>query len=344
MKMRGQVLELAALREFDVVVIGGGIVGAGVAQNAASRGLSVLVIEREDFASGTSSRTTKLIHGGLRYLEQLHFGVTRELCQERALLGQLAPHLVRDFSFILPLTKNDAFFGFKASIGLTLYDVLSWNVSSAPHHTRLTQKEVQEQVPSLNTKDVSGGLRFHDCITDDSRLVMEVIKSACNEGALAINYMEVVGFETDNGKVKAVKCRDRYSGGDVTIRCKTCVNATGVWSDGLVKMLDSKWKKRVAPAKGVHLIVPQSAFETNTALFLPTKDKRYVFVVPWQRAIMIGTTDTGYSGALEDPLPLSEEVDYLLEIVNSYSDRRLTRDNVIAAWAGLRPLNRPRAR
>ena len=170
---------------------------------------------------------------------------------------------------------------------------------------------------------------------------MEVIKSACNEGALAINYMEVVGFETDNGKVKAVTCRDRYSGGDVTIRCKTCVNATGVWSDSLVKMLDSKWKKRVAPAKGVHLIVPQSAFETNTALFLPTKDKRYVFVVPWQRAIMIGTTDTGYSGALENPLPLSEEVDYLLEIVNSYSNRRLTRADVIAAWAGLRPLIGP---
>lgn len=338
MKTRAQVLEVAALREFDVLVIGGGIVGAGVAQNAASRGLSVLLVERDDFASGTSSRTTKLIHGGLRYLEQLHFGVTRELCQERALLEQLAPHMVRDFSFILPLTKSDPFFGFKAGIGLTLYDILSWNVANVHHHSKISQRELVESVPALSTQNVDGALRFHDCITDDSRLVLEVIKSASNEGALAINYVEVQSIQTHNGKISTIYCRDRYSGGDLTIRAKTCVNATGVWSDEITQMVDPSWKKRVAPAKGVHIMVPQSAFETNTALFLPTNDKRYVFVVPWQRALMIGTTDTFYSGSLQNPLPVTEEVDYLLSVVNSYSNRKLTKKDVIAAWAGLRPL------
>ncbi len=179
MKSRSQVLAIAAEREFDLVIIGGGIVGAGVAQDAASRGLSVLLLEKDDFASGTSSRTTKLIHGGLRYLEQLQFRLTRELCQERGLLESLAPHILRDFSFMLPITKGKKFFGLKADVGLTLYDLLSINARGVRTHQRLNRKETLGAAPSLNASLVSGGLRFHDCITDDSRVVMEVIKSAC---------------------------------------------------------------------------------------------------------------------------------------------------------------------
>jgi glycerol-3-phosphate dehydrogenase len=339
MKTRSQALEIVPLREFDMVVIGGGIVGAGIAQDAASRGLSVLVVEKEDFASGTSSKTTKLIHGGLRYLEQFHLHLTRELCQERAVLENLAPHMVRDFSFILPLTKRDPLFGLKAQLGLTLYDLLSWSVTNSHHHQKINQRELLEAAPSLSPNVVTGGLRFHDCITDDSRLVIEVLKSAIAEGANVVNYLEVTGFQAENNRVTAVECHDRYSGNEIIIRCKACVNAAGVWSDKLLQKLDDAWRPTVSPAKGVHIMVPPSAFETNTALFLPTVDKRYVFVVPWQRALMIGTTDTNYSGDINNPLPVQDEIDYLLDVVNRYSEpNKLNRSDVTASWAGLRPL------
>ena len=181
MKTRAQALRIAGVREFDVLIIGGGIVGAGVAQDAASRGLSALIVEKDDFASGTSSRTTKLIHGGLRYLEQLRFGLTRELSRERGLLEQLAPHLVRDFSFVLPITKNNPLFFWKAQAGLALYDMIASRTSGGQAHERVSRKEVLESAPALAGANIIGGLRFHDCITDDARLVLEVIKSACVE-------------------------------------------------------------------------------------------------------------------------------------------------------------------
>ena len=339
MQNRNEALELAKQTEFDVVIIGGGIVGAGVAQDAASRGLSVLLVEKDDFASGTSSKTTKLIHGGLRYLEQFQLRLTRELCHERALLEGLAPHMVKDFSFILPVTDESWFFGVKARMGLTLYDTLAWNVGGARRHHNLSKKAVADAVPALDATRIKGALRFHDCITDDARLVLEVIKSAASFGATAINYLEARGFEIENGRVTKVRCRDRYSGSDIEFSCKSCVNAAGVWTDELMHHIDPQWSSRVAPAKGVHIMVPASAFETTSALFLPTGDGRYVFVVPWQKALMIGTTDTQYNGDIDEPLPQEEEVDYLLSVVNRYtSGRKLQRDDIIAAWAGLRPL------
>jgi glycerol-3-phosphate dehydrogenase len=339
MKSRNQILESASVREFDLLVIGGGIVGAGVTQDAASRGLSVLLVERDDFASGTSSRTTKLIHGGLRYLEQLKVNLTKELCHERALLEQLAPHLVRDFSFILPIAKDEKFFGLKAKVGLTLYDFLAGGNSGNHRHESLNQKELLEAAPALSSDLVNSGLRFHDCITDDSRLVLEVIKSACSDGAMAVNYMEVLDFITEDGVITGAKCKDRYAGNEISIRCKMIVNAAGVWTDDLLLKANPQWKSRVVPAKGVHIMVPPSAFETNNALFLPTGDGRYVFVVPWQRALMIGTTDTSFKGDLNQPLPNRDEVQYLINCVNRYtSGRKLTLKDVIAAWAGVRPL------
>lgn len=339
MKTREQILELASLREFDLVIIGAGIVGAGIAQDAACRGLSVMVIDKDDFSSGTSSRTTKLIHGGLRYLEQLHFKLTSELCRERALLESLAPHLIRDFSFVLPLIKGHPLFHLKASLGLTLYDLLSFTAGHSQPHKRISRKEVLESAPALSDSQITGGLRFHDAITDDSRLVLEVLKSACASGAHAINYMEATGFGVENHRINRVECRDRYSGSKVTFRCKACINATGVWSDGVIRLIDKRWGNHVVPSKGIHIMLPQSAFETNAALFLPAPDKRYVFVVPWQRALMIGTTDSVYKDDINNPMANAEEVDYLLSVVNSYNgQRRLNRSDVIATWAGLRPL------
>lgn len=340
MQSRNQALAAIKDKTFDVAVIGGGIVGAGIAQNAASRGLSVILIDKSDFSSGTSSKTTKLIHGGLRYLEQFQFRLSKELCHERALLEQLAPHLVKDFSFVMPIQDGKRTFGIKADIGLTIYDVLSWNIGTPRRHQRLKPKDVIAAAPSLAAGKVKGGLRFHDCITDDSRLVLEVLKSAESLGAVAINYLSAQSFEFDDNRISGILCRDRFSGQDLKISCGTCINATGVWSDGLMNTLDPDWKPRVHPAKGVHIMVRSSSFDTNTALFMPTSDGRFVFAIPWQRALLIGTTDTNYEGSLDNPLATEEEIQYLLDVVNSYGrdDRKLTRDHVIAAWAGLRPL------
>lgn len=340
MQSRNQALAAIKDKTFDVAVIGGGIVGAGIAQNAASRGLSVILIDKSDFSSGTSSKTTKLIHGGLRYLEQFQFRLSKELCHERSLLEQLAPHLVKDFSFVMPIQDGKRTFGIKADIGLTIYDVLSWNIGTPRRHQRLKPKDVIAAAPSLAAGKVKGGLRFHDCITDDSRLVMEVLKSAESLGAVAINYLSAQSFEFDDNRISGILCRDRFSGQDLKISCGTCINATGVWSDGLMNKLDPHWKPRVHPAKGVHIMVRSSAFDTNTALFMPTSDGRFVFAIPWQRALLIGTTDTNYEGSLDNPLATEEEIQYLLDVVNTYGrdDRKLTRDHVIASWAGLRPL------
>ena len=339
MKSRIESLQVARHRLFDLLVIGGGIAGAGVAQNAASRGLSVAIIDKDDFSSGTSSKTTKLIHGGLRYLEQFRFKLTGQLCQERARLEKLAPHMIRDFSFILPLSKKHPLFNWKAHIGLALYDLVALSHQTDHHFNSLSSKAVLDSAPSLSGKDLAGGLRFHDCITDDCRIVLSVIKSACQEGAVAINYLQAKSFVMDGANIEGVLCRDRYTGEELVIRARATVNATGIWTDEICQMGDPEWTKKVTPSKGIHIIVPSSAFETNTALFLPTNDNRYVFVVPWQRALMIGTTDTSYDGDINNPLPNADEIDYLLGIVNSYSDsHRLNRSDITGTFAGLRPL------
>lgn len=341
MKSRTESLQVAKHRLFDLVVIGGGIAGAGVAQNAASRGLSVLLVEKDDFASGTSSRTTKLIHGGLRYLEQFRVKLTRQLALERARLERLAPHMVRDFSFILPLSKRHPLFNWKAHIGLALYDLVAMSSQHQHHFESLRTNAVLEAAPALSSRDLAGGLRFHDCITDDSRIVLEVIKSACQENAVALNYIEAKGFVSKNDTLDGVVCRDRYTGEEFSVRAKTVVNATGVWADDVCRLADPAWTKRIAPSKGIHIIVPSSAFETNTALFLPTNDNRYVFVVPWQHALMIGTTDGLYEGDINNPVPNADEIDYLLHVVNSYTDtHRLNRSDITGSFAGLRPLVR----
>lgn len=338
MQTRRESLEQAQGKTYDLLIIGGGIVGAGIAHDASNRGLSVLLIEKEDFGFGTSSKTTKLIHGGLRYLEQLHFRLTRELCQERGLLESLAPHLVRDLSLVLPVRRDKKLFGLKAGLGLTLYDALSGHIAGSKRHESLSRHSVLECAPFLDENQIAGGLRFHDCVTDDTRLVIEVLKTAQNNGASIINYVEAQDIKVEGDK-RTLLCRDRMKGQDLSFSFHTCINATGVWSDEFNKKLDASWKSNVKPAKGIHIVVPYSALETNTALFLPSPDNRYVFLVPWQKALMIGTTDTNYVGSLDNPLPELEEIDFLLSVVNHYTKRsKLKRDDVIAAWAGLRPL------
>jgi glycerol-3-phosphate dehydrogenase len=300
-----------------------------------------MVVEKDDFASGTSSKTTKLIHGGLRYLEQLRLGLTRQLCQERGRLEKLAPHMVRDFSFILPLSKKHPLFNWKAHLGLALYDLVALSSNVHHHYQSLNPQGVLQSAPALSPQDLAGGIRFHDCITDDARIVLTVLKSACQYGAVAANYLQAKSFVMTGSQISGVNCRDRYTGEEFVIRCKAAVNATGVWTDEVCRMADPRWSSKIAPSKGIHIIVPASAFETNTALFLPTNDDRYVFVVPWQHALMIGTTDTAYNGDINNPLPNADEIDYLLHVVNSYSDtHKLNRSDITGSFAGLRPLVR----
>ncbi len=343
MKSRQRIIELASIREYDLVVIGGGIVGAGVAQDAASRGLSVLLIEKDDFASHTSSKTTKLIHGGLKYLETGQLKLTYELSKERELLEQLAPHLVKDISLVLPLINGETFFSWKASIGLSIYDLLSFNFShGATRHERLNPREVLEAAPAISASNIVGGLRFHDAITDDARLVLTVLKSAVGQGAHVINYMEAASLKIESNLVRGIECRDRLNGNILNVRCKTCVNAAGIFSDQILRLLKGTWESRTVPAKGIHIVLPLSAFPTNTGLFLPSTPGRYVFVLPWQRALMVGTTDDIYKGDLDNPLANSDEIDYLLNVMNQYTEKStVNRSDIISAWAGIRPLVSP---
>ena len=339
MKSRAQVIEIASLREFDLIVIGGGIAGAGIAQDAASRGMSVLLVDKDDFASGTSSRTSKLMHGNLPQVENLKIKQSRDLHQERALLAQLAPHLIRDFSFLLPIKKQEKISGWKAKLGLTLFDFVSGAKVLNNNHQSLTQKELLEAAPALTSPELVGGIRFHDWLTDDARLVIEVIKSASADGANAINYMQVKGFQEESGRITAVLCHDRYSGATFTFRCKSCVLAVGVWTDELFKTADDSWQNKVETTKRTHLTLPMSAFETNNALFLPTADGKHISLVPWQRALLVGPCEAPYKGDLNNPLPQSSDIDYLLDAINSYKPtRKLTRNDVVAAWSGLHPV------
>ena len=338
MKNRSQVLEIAANREFDLIVIGGGIAGAGIAQDAASRDLSVLLIERDDFASGTSSKTSKLIHGGLRYVEKLRIKRTRQVATERALLTQLAPHLIRDFSFVLPIKKQKKILSWKAKLGLTLFDFLSASTNLNHPHQILTQKELLEAAPALTSPDLTSGVRFHDCLTDDARLVLAVLKAACDEGANAINYVEVKGFAPGENGLTEVSCHDRYTGQKLTFRSKMCVSAVGVWTDELLRLADPAWQKSTEFSKETHILVPPSAFETNNALLIPVENGRQISVIPWQRALLIGAHYAAYTGDLNNPLPSKEDVQYLLDGVNNYGvTRKLTMNDVVAAWSGVRP-------
>jgi glycerol-3-phosphate dehydrogenase len=341
MKNRSQVLEIAAIREFDLIVIGGGIAGVGIAQDAASRDLSVLLIEKDDFAAGTSSKTSKLIHGGLRYVEKLKINRTRQLAGERALLAQLAPHLIRDFSFVLPIKKQKKILSWKAKLGLTLFDFLSRSTNLNHPHQNLSQKELLEAAPVLTSPDLTSGVRFHDCLTDDARLVLAVLKSACDEGANAINYIEVKGFSQGENGLTEVLCHDRYSGEELTFRGKMCVSAVGVWTDGLLRLADPSWQKSTEFSKETHILVPPSAFETNNALLIPVENGRQISVIPWQRALLIGAHYAGYTGDLNNPLPSKEDVQYLLDGVNNYGvSRKLTMNDVVAAWSGVRPASK----
>jgi glycerol-3-phosphate dehydrogenase len=330
---RAEAISSLAAETFDVLVVGGGIVGAGVAFDAATRGLRVALVEREDFGSGTSSRSSKLIHGGLRYLRRLDIGLVREGLRERRELMRMAPHLVRQHEFLVP--RFDSLrLGIRA--GLTLYDFLSAG-SGLPRHRSVGPDEVAGLAPALRPSD--GGLAYWDAKTDDARLVWSIVRSAAEAGAVVVNYAELKAIETSSGRAAGGVVVDKESGSEIDVRARAVVNATGVWADEVRRLEDPQASADVRPSRGTHLVFRRSSIPVEAALVLPSPDHRFVFVIPWENdTTLVGTTDVEHAGALDAPGADDAEIEYLLAAVNEVISSSVTLTDVIATYASLRPL------
>lgn len=329
---------------FDVAVIGGGITGAGVALDAASRGLTVALIEKRDFASGTSSRSSKLIHGGLRYLEQFQFSLVREALEERATLKEMAPHLSKPLAFLVPLYRAGTRSPLGANklklrAGLWLYDLLAGRKNIARHRW-LTHDEALAVAPALDPKNLRGGFLYYDCLTDDARLVIEVIKEAARRGAIVANYARAGGLIKADNRIAGIEVEDTLEKRRFNLNARVVVNATGVWSDEIARLADPQARNHLRPSKGIHIILPSEKFGNAAAVLIPSLgEQRFLFVIPWQNRTVIGTTDTDYAGDLDEPHAQSDEINRVLESAARYfPGADVSIDDVINSYAGLRPL------
>ena len=334
---RGRQLERLAAEVFDVLVVGGGVTGCGIALDAASRGLSVALIEKRDFAAGTSSRSSKLIHGGLRYLERFDLGLVREALHERALLAQrLAPHLVHPTRFLLPLEhglRDHAYFG----AGLTLYDALAGLHPQVPRHRHLSHAACLREVPSLKPDVISGGISYYDAQVDDARFAVTLAGTASAQGACCVPAVEVTDFLLEGPAVAGVSARDLEGDLDFDIRARVTVNATGVWTTEMERLAGVASPLPVHPSKGVHIVVPRDRIDSRLALILPT-EKSVLFVLPWGSHWIIGTTDTPWEFGLDHPAASRTDIEYLLGHANAVLREPLGEDDITAVFVGLRPL------
>ena len=340
---RDAALDALERERFDLLVIGGGINGAGIARDAALRGLRVALVEQSDFASGTSSRSSKLIHGGLRYLEQGEVRLVLEATRERERLRRLAPHLVRPIRFLYPIYTGGPVSKWKLNAGLWAYDLLA-GIRNVRRHRMLSAAAAHRTEPKLRTEGLRGAGEYWDCWTDDARLVLETLLSARDEGAVAVSYARVVGFVKDGGRIVGARLSDRIGGRELTVRARAVVNATGPWVDA-VSALDEPAPPRLRPTKGVHVIVPRARIGHEAAIVLhAVQDGRVMFVIPWDACSLVGTTDTDHPDGAEPPTVEPEDVTYLLDTVNHYfPSAQLTSQDVVSAFAGLRPLVAPPA-
>ena len=333
---------LAALADgtWDVVIVGGGIVGSGALLDAVSRGMRAALIEQDDIAAGTSSRSSRLIHGGLRYLEQFHFGLVREALAERSRILQLAPHLVRLEPLLFPVYGipflSKAFY----DTGLTLYDVLGARHDGG-WHRRLSRADTLEIAPTLRTEGLRGGLLYHDGVEDDARYTLAVARTAVADGGLAVTRVRATGLrvEASYGTLEAVRAQDLLTGTEFEIRTRAVVDATGVWAAEPDHVFGGG-SLRILPSRGAHLVVPRSRIPNRHGLTIRVPGK-VVFLVPWPDYWLIGTTDAPYEGASEHPAADGWEIDLLLDTVNATMDVDLRRDDVVGTYAGLRPLIAP---
>lgn len=337
---RTSTLSQLAERTFDLLVVGGGITGAGVALDAAARGLSVALIEKRDFASGTSSKSTKLIHGGLRYLKNLEIGLVRETGSERAVVHKIAPHLVRPEKMLLPIVEGGSLGKFSSSVALWVYDFLA-DVGGDDKRKMLTKEETLAREPMLRTDILEGGGYYAEYRTDDARLTIENVKSAIKAGAIAANYVEAIDFDYDEeGHIQAVNCRDRVGDQALSIKTRHVISAAGPWVDELRKADHSMTPTRIFWSKGVHIVISKERLPLDQAVYFDApNDDRMIFAIPRLRSVYIGTTDTPYEGDPNKIPVYAEDVNYLLEATNAiFPSADLTIDDVESSWAGVRPL------
>ncbi|MFD3702019.1 glycerol-3-phosphate dehydrogenase/oxidase [Nocardia sp. NPDC058658] len=322
--------------EIDVLVIGGGVTGAGAALDAASRGLSVTMVEARDFAAGTSSRSSKLIHGGLRYLEQMDFALVREALKERGLLlNSLAPHLVHPVSFLFPLQHRvweRAYIG----AGIALYDTLG-GARSVPMHKHLSRTKALELAPALTDDAMTGAIRYYDAQVDDARHTMMLARTAADAGATVLTRTKVVGLLREGERVTGATVEDLETGVTHQIKAKTVISATGVWTDDMIEMTGVEFPFHVQMSKGVHIMVQRERLNMDTGLIMRT-EKSVLFVIPWAEHWIIGTTDTEWSLDKNHPTASAADVQYILDHVNSLLREPLTRADIVGTYAGLRPL------
>jgi len=336
---RDQIVNTLNYYEFDVLVIGGGITGAGIALDAVTRGMSVALVEMQDFAAGTSSRSTKLVHGGLRYLKQLEVKMVADVGKEREIVYENAVHVTEPIWMLLPFHKKGTFGPLTTSAGLMMYDYLA-GVKKDERRLMLSGEETLEKEPLLKSKGLLGGGYYVEYRTDDARLTIEVIKKAMEKGAVCLNYAKVRSFiYDDNNKVIGAEIVDTVSNKRITIHAKKIVNATGPWVDGVRALDVIENNKKLKLTKGIHVVIDQSVFPLKQAVYFDTPDKRMIFAIPRDGKTYVGTTDTFFEGDIRHPVATQEDVDYLIQAIHSmFPLVHVTANQVESTWAGVRPL------
>lgn len=321
---------------WDIVIIGGGASGLGIAVDAASRGYSTLLLEKNDFAKGTSSRSTKLVHGGVRYLQNGDISLVIEALKERGIMRKNAPHLVRDLSFVIPSYDwwNSPFYG----IGLKIYDMMAGKLGLGPS-TLLDREETLEMIPNVNKEGLRGGVIYHDGQFDDARMAVSLALTASQLGACLLNYTEVEALRKEDHMLNGVTVKDVLSGKSYAINAKVVINATGVFSDSIMQMDDPEIKKMIRPSQGVHIVLEKEFLDGDHAIMVPhTTDGRVLFAVPWNNYVVVGTTDTPVDEHSEEPIALEQEIEFILSNAGAYMTKKPTRKDVKSVFAGLRPL------
>jgi len=335
---RNDIISNLKTNKYDLLVIGGGITGAGIALDATTRGLSTAVLEMQDFAAGTSSRSTKLVHGGLRYLKQLDVKVVAEVGKERAIVYENGPHVTTPEWMLLPFHKGGTFGSFTTSIGLRVYDFLA-GVKKSERRTMFSKDETLRREPLIKKEGLKGGGYYVEYRTDDARLTIEVMKAAVEKGATALNYSKVEDLLYENGRIVGVIVNDQLSGKKYEVYAKKIINATGPWVDNIREKDGSKKGKSLILSKGVHIVIDQSRFPLKQAVYFDTPDKRMVFAIPRNGKVYVGTTDTFYDEDKADPKMTQADMDYLINAINyMFPEVKAKPEDVESSWAGIRPL------
>lgn len=336
MRRDEMLLRLEEPAEWDIIIIGGGASGLGSAVDAASRGYKTLLLEQHDFAKGTSSRSTKLVHGGVRYLAQGNIKLVKEALRERGILLKNAQHVTNNVSFVMPSYHwwEKYYYG----IGLKIYDLLAGKLGLGKTEV-LSKKSIINYLPTINQKGISGGVMYRDGQFDDSRLAINLAQTAAEQGATVINYCKVIGLRKGIKKINGLFAKDILSGKEYELKCKVVINATGVFTDDIIQMDDKDRQELVSPSQGIHLVIDKKFFPGTKSLMIPkTDDGRVLFAVPWHDKVVVGTTDTPVEERLLEPVAFEDEVDFVMKHINRYLNVNIQRSDVKSVYVGLRPL------